>query len=62
VDEDYKAKVSYDKQLADLIETHGAIDSDRLLDELGVGPKQTELVKGIRTQLDGRTIWTDRIR
>jgi len=52
-DEDYKVKRSYDRHLADLIETRGAIDSDRLLDELGVDPKQTELVKGIRTELDG---------
>lgn len=52
-DEDFKVKRPYDRHLADLIETRGAIDGDRLLDELGVDPKQTELVKGIRTQLDG---------
>ena len=43
---------AYDKDLIELLRRKQIVDSDRILDELHVNPKQTELVKAIRSQLD----------
>lgn len=41
----------YDKELIDLLRSNVTIDSDSLLKELGIRPKDTELVKAINRQL-----------
>lgn len=41
----------YDKDLVDLVRKTGSIDSDRILKELGISAKDTELVKSVNKQL-----------
>ena len=52
VEEGFRGERSFDKQLIELLETKGSIDADRLLDELGIDPKNTEMVKRVRSQLN----------
>jgi len=42
----------YDKELIQLLKEQGTIDSDRILKELGIRPKDTDLVKAISRQLE----------
>jgi hypothetical protein len=51
-EEHFQGIRSYDKRLVELLEKKGTMDSDRLLQELDIDPKETDLVKGIRAQLD----------
>jgi hypothetical protein len=51
-EQSFQGTRSYDKHLVELLKKKGTIDSDRLLDDLDVDPKQTDLVKGVRAQLD----------
>ncbi|MGI0014260.1 MAG: hypothetical protein ACREBU_12595 [Nitrososphaera sp.] len=41
----------YDKNLIDLLRKNQTIDSDHLLKDLGISPKDTELVKAVNKQL-----------
>jgi len=41
----------YDKELIDLLRKSGSIDSDKILKELGISPKDTDLVKSVNRQL-----------
>ena len=41
----------YDKELIQLLRKNETIDSDHLLKDLGISPKDTDLVKAINTQL-----------
>ena len=41
----------YDGDLIELLRTNGRIDSGSLLGELGINPKEVELVKAIKKQL-----------
>jgi hypothetical protein len=41
----------YDRELVELLRKSGIIDSDSILQELGISPKDTELVKSINRQL-----------
>lgn len=52
LDEDFQGVRTYDKELIDLLKKKGMIDSDHLLQELGVNPKDTILVKAINMQLE----------
>jgi hypothetical protein len=52
MEENFQGIRSYDKHLVDLLKRKGTVDSDRLLEDLDVDPRQTDLVKGIRAQLD----------
>lgn len=52
LDEKFEGIRAYDKELIALLKKKGAVDSDDLLDELGIDPKEVELVKGIRNQLE----------
>ena len=47
----FKGIREYDKDLIDLLRKNQTIDSDHLLRDLGISPKDTELVKGINKQL-----------
>ena len=44
---------SYDRGLVDLLKREGIVDSDRLLQKLGIDPRETELVKAVDAQLAG---------
>jgi translation initiation factor 2B subunit (eIF-2B alpha/beta/delta family) len=41
----------YDKELVDLLKKNATIDSDHLLKDLGISPKDTDLVKAVNSQL-----------
>lgn len=66
LEEDYKGVRRY--EIVDILKKHGRIDSYRLLEELGIDPRESDLVKAVSRQLeelegykfitsDGRT-WT----
>lgn len=42
---------AYDKDLVELLKKEKTIDSDRLLKQLGINPKDTDLVKAVNKQL-----------
>lgn len=44
---------SYDRSLVELFKREGVVDSDRLLQKLGIDPKETDAVKAIDAQLAG---------
>ncbi len=52
LDPKFKGVSAYDKNLIELLKKRRQVDSDRLLDALNIDPTKTELVKGIRNQLD----------
>jgi hypothetical protein len=41
----------YDKELVELLKKNQSIDSDHLLKDLGISPKDTDLVKAVNNQL-----------
>jgi hypothetical protein len=47
----FKGIREYDKDLIDLLRKNQTIDSDHLLKDLGISPKDTELVKAVNRQL-----------
>lgn len=42
---------TYDKELVELLKRKGTVDSDHILQELGIEPKDTEIVKAVNRQL-----------
>ena len=52
LEEEFSGLRSYDKELIKLLRTRSSIDSDRLLEELSIDPKESEIVKGIGKQLE----------
>ena len=51
LEEEFQGKRTYDRELVHLIKGKKMIDSDRLLSELGVDPKETDIVKAVNRQL-----------
>jgi hypothetical protein len=47
----FKGIREYDKDLIDLLRKNQTIDSDHLLKDLGISPKDTDLVKAVNRQL-----------
>jgi hypothetical protein len=52
LDEDFQGVRAYDKELIGLLKKKGMIDSDHILQELGIDPKETILVKAVNKQLE----------
>lgn len=42
---------TYDRELVDLLKTSGSVDSDHILKQLGISPKDTDLVRAVNRQL-----------
>jgi hypothetical protein len=51
LDRPFKGVRVYDKELVHLLKSSGSIDSDRILKQLGISPKDTDLVKAVNKQL-----------
>lgn len=51
LEEDFRGVRTYDRELVQLIKQKKMIDSDRLLGELGVDPKESDVVKAVNRQL-----------
>jgi hypothetical protein len=52
LDEDYRGVRRYSKEIVELLKTRGSIDSYRLLEDLGIDPRESDLVKSVSKQLD----------
>lgn len=52
LEEDYRGMRPYSEELVKLLKASGSIDSYRLLEELGVDPRESELVKAVSKQLE----------
>lgn len=51
VDDKFEGVRAFDKELVELLRTAGTVDSDKLLKQLGINPKDTDLVKAVNRQL-----------
>jgi len=49
---DYKGTRRFSKELVEILKRRGSVDSYRLLEELGIDPRESDLVKGISRQLE----------
>ncbi len=52
LEEGFQGVRAYDRELIKLLRNKASIDSDRILEELSIDPKESDLVKGVRMQLD----------
>jgi len=52
LEEDYKGTRSYSKELVEILKTRGQVDSYKLLEALGIDPRESELVKAVSKQLE----------
>ena len=50
--EDYKGVRPYSEELIKILKARGHLDSYRLLEELGIDPREAELVKAVSKQLE----------
>jgi hypothetical protein len=50
-EEDYRGMRRYSKELVDFLKTRGQADSYKILEALGIDPRESELVKAISQQL-----------
>lgn len=50
--EDYRGTRKYNKEIVDLLKERGQIDSYKLLDKLGIDPRESDLVKAVSNQLE----------
>lgn len=50
-DKKFQGTRAFDKELVELLRTEKSVDSDHLLKQLGINPKETDLVKAINRQL-----------
>jgi len=51
-EEDFTGMRRYSKELVDLLKTRGQADSYKILEILGIDPRESELVKAISKQLE----------
>ncbi len=49
---DYAGVRRYNKEIVDLLKSRGKVDSYRLLEELGIDPRESDLVKAVSSQLE----------
>jgi hypothetical protein len=52
LEEDYRGVRPYSEELVKILKARGSVDSYRLLEELGVDPRESELVKAVSKQLE----------
>ncbi len=52
LEEEFQGVRAYDRELIKLLRSRASIDSDRILEELSIDPKESDLVKGVRRQLE----------
>jgi hypothetical protein len=52
LEEDYKGVRRYSKELVEILKQRGFVDSYRLLEDLGIDPRESELVKAVSVQLE----------
>lgn len=52
LEEDYKGVRRYAEELVKILKARGQVDSYGLLEELGIDPRESELVKAVSKQLD----------
>ncbi len=50
--EDYTGVRPYSKEIVNLLKSHGQADSYKILEALGIDPRESELVKAVSRQLD----------
>jgi uncharacterized caspase-like protein len=51
-EEDYRGMRRYSKELVEILKTRGQADSYKILEALGIDPRESELVKAISRQLE----------
>jgi len=51
-EEDYKGMRRYSSELVEVLKKRGSVDSYRLLEALGIDPRESELVKAVSKQLE----------
>jgi hypothetical protein len=51
-EEDYRGMRRYSKELVEILKARGQVDSYRLLEELGIDPRESDLVKAVTSQLE----------
>jgi len=52
LDEDYKGVRRFSKEIVELLKSRKSIDSYQLLEELGIDPRESDLVKAVSKQLE----------
>ncbi|OPY49933.1 MAG: hypothetical protein A4E48_02059 [Methanosaeta sp. PtaU1.Bin060] len=52
IDTDFKGMRPYSEELVKILKARGHVDSYRLLEELGIDPRESNLVKAVTTQLE----------
>jgi hypothetical protein len=52
LEEDFKGVRKYDKELIEILKRRGVVDSDNLLRDLGIDPRDSNLVKAVSKQLE----------
>ncbi len=52
VSENYRGVRPYSEELVKVLKARGQIDNYRLLEELGIDPRESDLVKAVSSQLD----------
>jgi hypothetical protein len=50
--DDFKGMRRYSKELVEILKARGSVDSYRLLEALGIDPRESELVKAVSKQLE----------
>jgi hypothetical protein len=51
LEEDYQGVRRYPKELVEVLKARGSVDNYRLLEDLGIDPKESDLVKAVSHQL-----------
>lgn len=51
-EEDFKGMRRYSKELVEILKSRGSVDSYRLLEALGIDPRESDLVKSVSRQLE----------
>ena len=51
-EEDYRGMRRYSKELVEVLKTRGHADSYKILEALGIDPRESELVKAVSRQLE----------
>jgi septal ring factor EnvC (AmiA/AmiB activator) len=52
LEERFEGVRKYDRELIGILKRRGVVDSDELLQDLGIDPRESELVKAVSRQLD----------
>lgn len=52
LDKGYQGLRRYPKELVEVLQSRGSVDNYRLLEDLGIDPKESDLVKAVSNQLE----------